>query len=331
MAESDTLVLGLENGSSLAWSAPERYEQDLEKLARADGHHLYLVVVGPKLTPTALDALPHSSGWKLSMTYGAADGLKLCTITVPESALPGRKLSFDEVGRVLTLSPTTADGAQGRKITVAEVVRAALEVGPEKLEWTGGTASELFAFRVAYIGQSYGKEGSSKALQRLSRGHETVDKILSDTQDYSPDSAVGFITIDQHPMSVSASIGTNQDSNVQEAAGKIAAERFKDILLGTLSKETVDAAEAALITAFQPEWNILLKDFTQKERPALMKRLRDGGYTHLQIHIDLKDAHAMVKGPNGKLSDHHTWTFNLQTGALEDVGRGSWRRPNTMY
>lgn len=329
MVESHTFTLGIENSSSLAWSAPERYEQDLEKLANAEQHHLYLVVVGPELTPTALSALSDSSGWKLDITYGVVDGPRPYTMTVPETAFPGFTLSFDDTERVLTLAPASGSGEE-RTITVAEVVRAAIKVGHEQSDWVDATVDELFTFKVAYIGQSYGKDGSSKAIDRLTGGHRTVDKILSDTQDFSHNSAVAFITIDQHLKSVDASIKTDQGAG-KDAAVTLASKLFAEILKDPLSKTTVDAAEAALITAFQPKWNVELKDFTQKERPTLMKKLKEDGYTHLHIHIDLKDAHAKVKGLKGTASSHHSWTFNLDTGDIESSGIGSWRRPNTNF
>jgi hypothetical protein len=160
-----------------------------------------------------------------------------------------------------------------------------------------------------------------------------VDKILSHTQDLSHNNnAVAFITIDQHLASVGAHIKTDQGSAGIGAAIKLATVQFSNISNNPLSKMTVDAAEAALITAFQPKWNVELKDFTQMERPTLMKKLKEDGYTHLHIHIDLKDAPAKVRGPmNGIASSHHSWTFNLDTGDIESSGSGSWQPPITHH
>ncbi|MBJ2120639.1 hypothetical protein I6N91_06550 [Arthrobacter sp. MSA 4-2] len=329
MADSDAFILGIENNSSLTWSAPERYEQDLEKLANAAQHHLYLVVIGPKLTPTAVNAMPDSSGWTLDITYGTPEGPKPYSIEVPKTAFPRLTLSFDDAERVLTLVPESGNG-EVRKITVAQVVREAIK--GERSDGVDATVDELFTFKVVYIGQSYGRKNSSTAIKRLTGGHETVEKILSDTQDYSQSSAVAFITIDQRLTSVGANIKMNQGDEGVDAVLKLATERFAGIVNEPLSKRTVDAAEAALITAFQPQWNIDLKDFTQKGRPTLMTELKEDGYTHLHIHINLNAAHAKVRGPlKGVPSSHHSWTFNLDTGAIENPSNGSWLPRNTDF
>jgi hypothetical protein len=329
VAVQPTLALGIENSSSLAWSAPERFQTELADLSRAAQHHLYLVVVGPQLVPTALQPSPDPSGWKLGITFGTPNGPKPRTITVPEIAFPGFTLSFDSAEQVLTLVPASGSGIE-RKITVAEVVRAAIKVGHMPKSWVDATVDKLFTFEVAYIGQSYGKNGSSKAIDRLTKGHQTVDKIFSDIQSFSHNREVAFITVDQYLTTIDAHMSSGKDG--AEARRAILKSIAKHWGGEPLSDTTVDAAEAALITAFKPKWNELLKDFTQKEAPALLKKLKDDEYTHLRIRINLTGSNVKVKGPlRGIPSAFHSWSFNLETGAIELPGTGPMQWDITDY
>jgi hypothetical protein len=337
MADNHILALSIENTSSMAWSASERYQKELAELSRAAQQHLYIVVVGPELIPIALNASQDQPEWNLEITCWTSNGPRAHTITVSESAFPDSVLEFDPTRGVLALVPTAGTG-KSRKITVAEVVRAAINVGHEKPEAVDAIVGEFFNFEVAYIGQSYGENGSLKAIDRLTKGHKTVERILSEIQDFSPNRSVALITLDQQLTRVDAQIRTDQGEKATTSKAMQAAALFREILStdllsdGPLSKMTVDAAEASLITAFNPEWNQLLKDFTQKEAPTMVRKLKDKGYTHLRIHIDLKDAQAQIKGPHqGIPSPHHSWTFNLDTGAIESAGSGSWHRPNTNF
>ncbi|WP_139346534.1 hypothetical protein [Sinomonas mesophila] len=327
MADEPKVTLGIENSSSMTWSAPERFREDLAELSRVQQHHIYFVVVGPKLVPTALSTSPDWLGWKLDFTYGTTDSTMPQTLRVPKTAFPESTLSFDPT-KSLVLVPDSG-GGQPRRVTVAEVAKAVIKAET----WQVDALEGLFYFEVAYIGQSYGTDGSSKAIDRLTQGHKTVDKIFSDTQDLVDNRAVAFITIDQQLTSINAHFKTIQRGTDFSPTIRSMAKNWADVLAdGPVSKATVDAAEAALITAFKPKWNELLKDFTQKDAPALVNKLKERGYSHLCIHIDLKDSYAKVKGPaKGIQSSHHTWTFNLDTGNLESPGSGSWQRRNTNF
>lgn len=329
MVDGPTLALGIENSSSIAWSAPERFQEELGALSRAAQQHLYLVVLGPKLIATDLQPLAQGNGWKLEITYGTGNSeTSPYTIQVPDTAFPNFRLSFDAEKRVLTLVPSRGNDEQ-RKVTVAEVVRATIKAGLEEQAWIDSTVDKLFSFEVAYIGQSYGRIKRKMAIDRLIEGHETVDKILSDVQSYSHNREVAFVTIDQQLTSVDAHMhtgpsGTNIAATIKAMAQVFGAEH--------ISKMVVDAAEAALITAFQPKWNKKLRDFTQKEAQELVGKLKEGGYTHLRIRINLRESLGKVKGPvKGVPSEFHSWAFNLDTGAIELPGAGPLQWSLTNY
>lgn len=315
MSDEPTHAIGIENGSAIAWSAPERFRSDLADLSRTAQHHLYMVVVGPKLVPTGLSLSPSTRKYRLDVSYKAKnERLKTRTIMVPPAAFPDHTLTFDDDLRVLSLMPHSGVGKL-EKITVAEVVRATIGEVKDNQAWIDSIVDQFFTFDVKYIGQSYGKNGSSGAIDRLTRGHETVDKILSDTMSYSHDQEVAFITLDQQMTNTDMVFNTGQDSTRVRA---MMAGMFAVNDAGTTTKLIVDAAEASLITAFDPEWNEKLTDFTQKDAPKMLADLKAFHATHLRIRIDLRKSNAKLRGPKrGVPSPFHSWAFNLSTGAIE--------------
>lgn len=366
------IILGIENTSSLAWSASQIFVDRLaQQLSRDAQHHLYFIVVGPELVPTALTALADQSGWNLDVAYGTLTEAKASKVKVPKKVFPDTALSFDDKEGVLTLTPTGT--GQPRSITVAEVVRAVIKVEnagrtavpeakfpglhirfdasksteiPEKVtmvepgqtatddgakqkDWVDTIVEEFFTFEVAYIGQSFGDNGSKKAIDRLTGGHQTVIKALSNIQDFARNRSVGFITINQQPKSIYTRIDTTRGVvDPIRPAAKFLAERFNDFY-EPLSETTVNAAEAALISAFKPRFNVKLVNFPQPDT-NVVKELKKQGYTHLQVAIELRDALAKLKGPKtGKPSSQHSWTFNLDTGDLEGPENLAWGKLNT--
>lgn len=327
MADHPTFALGIENGSSIAWSAPERFQQELANISRAARQHLYLVLLGPKLIATGFTVSPSTRKYRLDVSYATLKGPKTLTIKVPPGAFPKDTLSFDEDTQVLTLVPVA--GGQARKVTVAEVVRATIEAGQETESWVEKIVNQFFTFEVAYIGQSYGTNGSSGAIDRLVNGHSTVDKILSDTLSYSHNREVAFITLDQQLTTMDAHLSTGQDPKERQAIFWGISQAWG---AGPITDLVVDAAEASLITAFKPEWNMVLKDFTKKDAPSMLKALRDFHVTHLRIRIDLTQSYAKVIGPvRGVASARHSWAFNLDTGAIELPGNAPIQWTITDY
>lgn len=309
------IILGIANTSSIAWSASQRFVDDLAaQLSRDLQHHLYLVVLGPELTPTALEPSPDQAASDLHITYMTASGQKDFTVTVRDEAFPGATLFFDRVNGDLTLSPVAG---KPRVVTVAEVLRAIINDGQKKQHWVDAVMKEFFTYEVVYVGKSYGTGGSSAAIDRLTGGHPTVEKELSLIHVSSRNRSLGFITIDQQMRSIEARIKTKRGladpSLIRSLAGQ-----FAEIMNEPLTKTTVDAAEATLIRALAPRLNKQLRNFPEAGAPKLVRQLTAQGYTHLQVHIDLKDALARVKDPEGLPSSQHSWTFNLGTGRLEN-------------
>ena len=121
----------------------------------------------------------------------------------------------------------------------------------------------LLSFEVLYIGQSYGKEGSRTALDRLP-DHKTFQKIYFESNKKYPDKDVWIIlfsfekfvvtTIDSTQNNYGASI-EESDRHLFDVCSKVMNDEA-----GITEKQSVNFTEAALIRYFQPEYNEKFKN-----------------------------------------------------------------------
>lgn len=181
----------------------------------------------------------------------------------------------------------------------------------------------LFVFDVIYIGQAYGTEGARTAIDRLA-AHEKAQPAIAYVHDYQPDRSVGFITINQRMTSVDKlHIDSTQGYPDKKALSEWVKEQ-SEVLDQSLTEPTVDAAESVLIGAFKPPRNKAKRNFSNNTKSV--KKLRNMGYTHLQVRIDLHDSFAKLRGPNNEASTIHSLTFNLKTKELESPGDTAWNQ-----
>jgi hypothetical protein len=117
-------------------------------------------------------------------------------------------------------------------------------------------ARALLDLEIAYVGQSYGKEGGRAALQRLAR-HETLQRVLADLSAERPDSEawVVFLAFDGH-----SNISTMGPWNSELPLEKSMDHAIASATAAVPMDEVTTLAEAALIRYFQPVYNIRYKD-----------------------------------------------------------------------
>lgn len=358
------VVLGITNASSMGWAASqlETDKVGVQQL-QDDQHHLYFIVAGPRLTPVALSDNPDTGGWTLNIDHTTSEGQGTTSVPVPRTAFPGHSLVLAEGGLSIV---SDADAGQQREVTSAEVVRAALraegagrktaprryvaerhvryemvdgvdtlmsikdvpaddpaaeEVGAAE-DWVSPIVDALFIFDVLYIGKAYGNQGARTAIDRIF-AHEKAQPAIAYVHDYQPGRSVGFITINQHMASVDKLHIDLTQGYPDGAALREFAEQAA-VLNQPLSETTVDAAESVLIGAFKPPRNTVKKKFSNSTNSV--KKLREMGYTHLQVRIDLQDSFAKLRGPNNEASTTHSLTFNLNTKKLESPGDTAWNQ-----
>jgi len=140
-------------------------------------------------------------------------------------------------------------------------------------------------FKVLYIGQAFGKDGSRAALDRL-REHSTLQKIA--VQGTAPrhrlelvlfgiDSGNRLIT-EFNPFAV----------NTEDATARKRIKDGLDKLFDTSEAERVALYEAALIRYFQPEFNIMFKDSFPSTNQKLLNDCYQKDIKSLvaEIHFD---------------------------------------------
>lgn len=359
------VVLGITNASSMGWAASQLETDEIAvQQLRDDHHHLYFIVAGPRLTPSALNDDPDTGGWTLDIDRTTAEGQSTTSVPVPRTAFPGHSLVLAE-GRLSIVSDT--DAGQWRDVTSAEVVRAALrargaatktepkkyfperhvryemvdgevtlisiedipaddpvteDVAPAE-DWASPIVDALFIFDVIYIGQAYGSKGARTAIDRIF-AHEKAQPAISYVHDYQPDTSVGFITINQQMTSVDKLHMDSTEGYPDEVVISDWVKKQVAVLNQPLSETTVDAAESVLIGAFKPPRNKDKTNFSNTTKSV--KKLREMGYTHLQVRIDLQDSFAKLRGPNNEASTNHSLTFNLKTKKLESPGYTAWNQ-----
>ena len=372
-SDAEAVVLGITNSSSMGWAASQLETDKLGvQQQRADQHHLYFVVAGPRLTPVALSEDLDTGGWNLDIVHTTAEVRGSVSVQVPRAAFPGYSLALAKgVLSIVTDADADADGLPGREVTPAEVVRAALRAHSAAAEtkplrhfpaphiryelvddvltlvsveeptddpvagetdpvqdYINQIVDALFIFDVIYIGKSYGTEGSRTAIDRIF-GHEKAQPALAYVHDYRPYESLGFVTINQQMNSVDK---LNIDTSEGYPDTKSLSEwlvHHVGVLNEPLTETTVDAAESVLIGAFKPPRNESKINFSS--RTVSVRKLRELGYTHLQVRIDLQDSYAKLRGPNKRASTNHNLTFNLITGEMESPGDTSWNEFSTGH
>lgn len=154
-----------------------------------------------------------------------------------------------------------------------------------------GSDSQLGDFsnlKVEYIGQSFGDDGSSDALQRLigktgKQGHGSFQQVLADLSDRYPDneSHVLFYSYLQYKnhMFMGGGIKPVYDFDHDES-------RLDHLMNVKYTRENrIDLIEAGLIRYFQPHYNEIYKKTFPQESHSMLQSLFDADVTGLAISL----------------------------------------------
>lgn len=110
-------------------------------------------------------------------------------------------------------------------------------------------------FEVKYIGQSYGKNGSRSAIDRLMK-HEKLQEIAIKGVPKGQTLAILMLKVEPSTTLVTYMNPNSKNSEDGDARINSGLEKLKS----TTEKEMVSIYEAALIKYFYPEYNVKLKD-----------------------------------------------------------------------
>jgi hypothetical protein len=195
-----------------------------------DSCHIYLIGYTPAVR--FLDA--RQKGIQLEIDVSVASSSHTISAALPE----GLTLTQRDGGPVLE------DECGKQYWPDDEFLRSQLEQATDELK-----------FKVKYIGQAYGKDGSRNAVDRLLK-HETLQKIAIKgiPEGYRLTILMLAIQPNHRLYTVMNPFGKNKDDDGSRIRAGL------DKLYETTEKERVSLYEAALIRYFYPEFNKEFKD-----------------------------------------------------------------------
>lgn len=116
---------------------------------------------------------------------------------------------------------------------------------------------EHLDLEVLYVGQSYGKDGSRTASERL-KSHSTLQGIYAEAIKNSPDQDIWLILSTFEPLLLSSFDGRSKNyaTTMEEDS-----EHMREVLNADITEQQqINFTEAALIRYFQPSYNEIYKD-----------------------------------------------------------------------
>ncbi|EJQ72400.1 YecA family protein [Bacillus toyonensis] len=151
---------------------------------------------------------------------------------------------------------------------------------------------------VVYVGQSYGKDGSRDALQRLA-SHSTLQKILADTSSEGIELEVAITLWDFTPQLLTSIDGRSKDFIKSEKENSAHIEKVWSAPPLLLDSHIINVTEAALINYFKPKYNEMFKNNFPDVNHKGYRFYYDYDYNAVSVELDA----ACV---NLKISSEHT-------------------------
>ncbi|MGP5249890.1 hypothetical protein ACTXLS_10265 [Corynebacterium variabile] len=293
----------------------EIVDKEFIKYAHEAGAYIYLVLVGPRVN--VLELINDGDQWIMHTEFHDGASMKPRTVPVSFDMLPQ---NASIIGNLIEF--TDEKTGERHRTNAVKIVRNILaepifrsvssQIAPTN--WEYQTLRKFFTYRVEYIGQSYGNNGSRTAAERIGEGHSHVQAVLAEINDYFPNSAVALIvmgvSVDNSEMHITIE---PDDKEAENAFVKMFTEPN-----GPLDDEgtLVTTMEAMLIRSFPGIRNKQYTRFAEKDAPSLVGALRDAGYTHVGVELDVTGSVALLQHPDTSKEPNTVLRFDadLTTG-----------------
>lgn len=177
--------------------------------------------------------------------------------------------------------------------------------------------------RVEYIGQSFGDEGSSDALQRLigktgKQGHGSFQKVLADLSDRYPDNESHVLLYSYADYKNYMFMGGVMPAENDFESGE---DRLDQLMNAQYTRENrIDLVEAGLIRYFQPVYNDIYKKTFPRESHAMLQSLFEADVTGLAISLSTLEHSINVYSEHVPPSAMHCAQFPI----VDDATRASF-------
>jgi hypothetical protein len=139
--------------------------------------------------------------------------------------------------------------------------------------------TELAAQEVLYVGEAFGKDGSTNVWRRV-RAHEKLQQIYEDHADIDCDI---FVV----PLSLERRAWVSDDHIDDDDPGPSMEQYYRHFATeqGGVRKASVDLIEHSLISYFTPHYNELLIEWRQETPTKSIRLMRDAGFRLIQVHL----------------------------------------------
>lgn len=177
--------------------------------------------------------------------------------------------------------------------------------------------------KIEYVGQSFGDEGSSDALQRLigktgKQGHGSFQKVLADLADRYPDNEAHVLLYSYEEYKNHIFMGGTtpavHDFDYDE-------NRVDRLMKAEYTRENrIDLVEAALIRHFQPIYNEIYKKTFPAESHAMLQSLFEADVTGLAVSLSTMEHRIKVHSDAVLPSSAHCPQYSI----VDDASRASF-------
>lgn len=169
-------------------------------------------------------------------------------------------------------------------------------------------------FHVKYIGQSYGKDGSSSAYDRLLK-HETLQKIA--LKGAPKGYRVELLLVEVEPNNQIITMFNPFAEDIESGDSRIV--QGLDKLFHTSEKERVALYEAAMIRYFYPEFNTTFKDSFPSTNLKVLQDCYDKDFSSVSAELVIDDLPIALCSETIEPSSMHFAQHDLHTDKARKV------------
>lgn len=169
---------------------------------------------------------------------------------------------------------------------------------------------KFLGLEILYIGQSYGKDGSRNACDRL-KSHSTLQGIYSEAISQSPDCDI-WIVLCEFTGSLVCSFDGSSGEYITTEEDDI--EHIKSVFGSKISEQQrINFTEAALIKYFQPPYNKQYRDTFPNSAHSTYSECYDIDLNMVCVELNTQNIHAMVYTENIEQKPVHFCEFPLHS------------------
>ncbi|WP_257146200.1 hypothetical protein [Priestia megaterium] len=246
------------------------YPLDLKSLTFEHDYHIYMINLIPKLSFNKLSLKVFEDYVSIDVNIKTEESSR--SVNIPFTLAPNvnhkeLNISIDRPSKTLTMLNNEGDGAEIRVLSLLQFARIWLDT------------------EILYIGQSYGKKGERKAIDRLI-SHNTLQKIQSDFVFDPPERDLAITFFEFTPRLMASFDGITKEFEKNDKEDLI---HFNNIMGNEplkLSKPMISITEAALINYFKPPYNQKFRDNFPRLSHGSYKQYYDLDYNALTVELD---------------------------------------------